>query len=120
MTNILSFLLLGLVAGLISGMFGIGGAIIIVPGLVYLLGFTQQTAQGTSLAMLLPPIGILAVINYYKAGFVDIKAAGFMIITFLIGSYVSSKISISLDHQTLRKAFAVVLMGISIFIYFKD
>lgn len=104
------FLLTGLLAGVLSGLLGIGGGIIIIPALVYILGFSQKNAQGTSMAMLLPPIGILAFLNYYKAGYVNIKAAGIMIITFVIGSYFASKIAVQVPELYLKKIFGVFLL----------
>jgi uncharacterized membrane protein YfcA len=97
-------------AGVISGFLGIGGGIVIIPALVYLLGYSQQNAQGTSLGLLLPPIGLLAVLNYQKAGFVNIKAAAIMCITFIIGSYISSKIAVELPETIIKKMFAVFLL----------
>ena len=110
MSDIIILLLIGLASGLVSGVLGIGGGIIIIPALVYFLGYSQKTAQGTSLGLLLPPIGLLAVINYYKAGFVNIKAAGLMIITFMIGSYISSKFAVTLPENMIKKIFAVFLL----------
>ncbi|MEW6702814.1 MAG: TSUP family transporter [Bacteroidota bacterium] len=101
---------MGLVAGLSAGILGIGGGIIVIPALVYLLKYSQQEAQGTSLGLLLPPLGILAVLNYYKAGYVNIKAAALMSITFLIGSFLSSKVAVSLPESLLKKIFAVFLL----------
>ncbi|MGD1007559.1 MAG: sulfite exporter TauE/SafE family protein [Ignavibacteriaceae bacterium] len=103
-------LLTGLLAGILSGFLGIGGGIVIIPALVYVLGFSQKQAQGTSLTMLLPPIGILAFLNYYKAGFVDLRAAGLMIITFLAGSYLSSKYVVALPEFVIKKIFGVFLL----------
>jgi len=114
MTTIIILLALGLIAGVLSGMIGIGGGIVIVPVLVYFLGFSQQEAQGTTLAMFLPPIGILAVYNYYKAGYVDIKAALIIGITFIVGSYVGSKISISLDQSIVKRIFGIIILLISL------
>src|ERR1700741_1731283 len=91
MNEILILLVVGLAAGMLSGMVGVGGGIIIVPALVYFLGFTQHSAQGTTLFMFLFPIGILGVMQYYKAGHVDWKTAGIMALTFIIGSYLGSK-----------------------------
>lgn len=110
MYQISVLLIIGLLAGIISGFLGIGGGIIIIPLLVGFLGFTQQGAQGTSLALLLPPIGILAVMNYYNKGFVDIKAAAIMALTFLVGSYFSSKIAVNIPQEYLKKGFAVFLI----------
>jgi uncharacterized protein len=108
--EILILLFVGLIAGLISGFLGIGGGIVIIPALVYLLGYSQQNAQGTSLGLLLPPIGLLAVINYHKGGFVNIKAAAIMCVTFIIGSYISSKIVVDLPESIVKKSFAVFLL----------
>lgn len=108
--EILILLFIGLLAGVISGLLGIGGGIIIIPALVYLLGYSQHNAQGTSLGLLLPPIGILAVLNYHKAGFVNIKAAAIMCITFIIGSYITSKIAVELPETIIKKMFAVFLL----------
>jgi len=113
-TTILALLAIGLVAGVLSSMVGIGGGIVIVPALVFLLAVGQKTAQGTSLAMLLPPIGVLAVINYFKAGYVDFKIAGVLIIAFIAGSYFGSKLAIGLDDNTLKRIFGVFLMAIAI------
>ena len=85
--NIPAYLLLGLVTGIFSGLIGIGGAIIIIPSLVLLFGLSQHTAQGTTLALMVPPIGLLAAWVYYKQGFVDLKIAAFVCIGFFIGGY---------------------------------
>jgi uncharacterized membrane protein YfcA len=108
--TVLLLVLIGLAAGVLSGMIGIGGGIIIVPALVYVLGFSQQQAQGTSLGLLLLPVGILAVLNYYKQGYIDIKVVGIMCITFVLGGWLGSKISLSLPQETVKKIFAVVLL----------
>lgn len=101
---------IGIVAGAMAGMLGIGGAIVMIPALVYFLGISQQMAQGTSLAVMLPPVGILAAYNYYKAGHVDIKFALILAGTFLIGSYFGSKFALTLPQATLRKVFGVLLL----------
>ena len=110
MYELIVYLLIGLAAGIMSGFLGIGGGIIIIPALTMLLGYSQQQAQGTSLALLLPPIGILAVINYYKAGSMNLKAAAFMAITFIVGSYFSSKVAVQIPEQMLKKVFAAFLL----------
>ena len=112
--EILILLLIGLLAGVISGFLGIGGGIVIIPALVYLLGYSQQNAQGTSLGLLLPPIGVLAVLNYHKAGYVNIKAAAIMCLTFIIGSYISSKVAVELPEAVLKKIFASFLLFYSL------
>jgi uncharacterized membrane protein YfcA len=113
LTILLILLAVGLAAGFLSGMVGIGGGIIIVPVLVYFLGFTQQQAQGTTLFMFLLPIGILGVMNYQKQGFVDYKTALIICSTFVFGSYFGSKLSISLDQKTVKQIFGaiIIIMG---------
>ena len=110
MSGIIILLLVGLIAGALSGMVGIGGGIVIVPVLVYFLGFTQHQAQGTTLFMFLIPIGILGVINYWQSGYVDWKTALIMASTFFIGSYFGSKFAISIDQQTIKKVFGAVII----------
>ena len=119
-TTIVFLLLLVLAAGILSGLVGIGGGIILVPGLVYLLGFSQKMAQGTSLGVLLLPVGILAMWQFYKAGYVDVKAVGFIAIAFLLGGYFGSKITLALPQDTVKKIFAVLLLVISIKMLFFD
>lgn len=117
-TTIFVLLLVGLAAGILSGMVGVGGGIIIVPCLVYFLGYSQLMAQGTSLAVLLLPAGIFAVMNYYKGGYVNIYSTLLIALTFTIGGYVGSKISISLDQATVKKVFAAMLMLVSLKMFF--
>ena len=103
--------LIGLSAGILSGMIGVGGGIVIVPALVYFLGLTQHEAQGTSLAMMIPPIGILAVYNYYKADQVNLKYALILATFFVVGGYLGSKITIDfIDEKTLKKFFGSVML----------
>ena len=118
MSDTIILLLTGLLAGGFSGILGIGGGIIVIPSLVFFLHYTQQEAQGTSLGLLLPPIGIMAVINYYNSGYVNIKAAALMCITFVIGSYISSKFAVSLPEQVLKKIFAVFLLFYAFKLFF--
>ena len=110
---VLVLILVGLASGVLSGMIGIGGGIIIVPALVYVLGFSQHQAQGTSLGLLLLPVGILAVLNYYKEGFIDIKVVGIMCGAFILGGWLGSRLSLSLPQETVKKIFAVVLLLIA-------
>ncbi len=110
MQTVFLLILVGLAAGVLSGMIGIGGGIIIVPALVYILGFSQKAAQGTSLGLLLLPVGILAVINYYKAGFIDVKVVGIMCVAFVLGGWLGSKFAISIPQETIKKIFAIVLI----------
>ena len=118
MDKTLILLLIGLAAGVFSGVLGIGGGIIIIPMLVYFLGFSQHQAQGTSLGLLLPPVGILAVLNYYKAGYVDIRASLIMVVTFIIGSYLSSFLAIQLSETIIKKIFAIFLLAYSMKLFF--
>lgn len=114
MTTVLILLTVGLVAGFLSGLVGIGGGLIIIPVLVYFLQYSQQQAQGTVLFMFLLPISILGVINYYKAGYVEYKTALIMAITFIIGGYYGSRLAISLDQKLVKQVFGalMVLLGI--------
>ena len=112
--NIVFLILLGLLAGVFSGLIGIGGAIIIVPSLVLLLGLSQHMAQGTTLALMVPPIGLLAAWTYYKAGFVDLKMAGLICIGFFIGGLLGAEIATIIPDQLLRKIFGVVLLLVSL------
>src|ERR1700690_4081466 len=114
MNEIIILLAIGLFAGALSGMIGVGGGIIIVPCLVYFMSMSQHQAQGTSLAVLLLPVGILAVMNYYKAGFVDIRMALLISLTFIVGGFIGSKISIGLDQATVKKVFGVAMILISL------
>ena len=102
--------LVGLAAGALSGMVGVGGGIIIVPALVYILGFSQFQAQGTSLGLLLLPVGFLAVWNYYKQGYIDVKVVLVMCAAFVVGGYLGSKFTLSLPQETVKKIFAVILL----------
>lgn len=113
-TDILILLSIGLVAGILSGLVGIGGGIVIVPVLVYYFAMNQKTAQGTVLFMFLLPIGILGVINYYKAGHVDMKAAIIMALTFAVGSYFGSRTAIAIDTKLVKQFFAVVMILVGV------
>lgn len=110
MNSIYILLLVGLFAGVLSGLVGIGGGIIIVPVLVYFLHYSQQQAQGTTLFMFLLPIGIFGVMNYYKAGYIEFKTAFVIASTFMIGSYFGSKMAISLDQRTVKQIFGIIIV----------
>lgn len=112
--EIIILVIVGFIAGIAGGTLGLGGGIIIVPALIFILGFTQHQAQGTSLAVLLFPVGILGVINYNKNGYVNFKFAIILIIAFVLGSYLGSIISINLPAKTLKKIFGVFLLLISL------
>jgi uncharacterized protein len=118
--TILIIILVGIAAGILSGLVGVGGGIIIVPALVYFIGFSQKTAQGTSLAMIMLPVGIFGVIQYYKQGHVDYKIVGILAIGFLAGSFFGSKIALSISQETLKKVFAILMIIIAIKMLFLD
>jgi uncharacterized protein len=118
--TIIIIILTGLAAGILGGMVGIGGGIIIVPALVYFLAFSQHQAQGTSLALMLFPVGILGVINYYKKGYVDFRYAGLLAVGFVLGSYLGSKFSLSLPQLTVKKIFAVIMLLVALKMLFID
>lgn len=107
---ILILIVIGIITGVMAGMLGIGGAIIMIPALVFLLGISQQTAQGTSLAVMLPPVGIIAAYNYYKEGQVNIRFAIILAVFFLVGSYFGSKLALNLPQPVLKKIFGILLL----------
>jgi uncharacterized protein len=107
---LLILIVIGIVTGIMAGMLGIGGAIIMIPALVFLLGISQQTAQGTSLAVMLPPVGIIAAYNYYKEGQMNIKFAIVLAIFFLVGSYFGSRLALNLPQAVLKKIFGILLL----------
>lgn len=114
MINFLIYVIIGLLAGILSGLFGIGGGVIIVPALIYLCGFSQLKAQGTSLAILLPPVGLAAFWVYYKNGNVDIKSGIIICVMVFLGAMLGGKLAQQADPQLLRKLFAIFMFGISI------
>jgi len=109
-TTVLTLIAIGLMTGIFGGIFGVGGAIIMIPALVFFLGVDQHTAQGTSLAVMLPPIGLFAAYNYYKAGQVNIWYAIIIAVTFMIGGYFGSKIALNLPENLMKKIFGVLLI----------
>jgi uncharacterized membrane protein YfcA len=106
---IIGLLIIGLAAGILGGMVGVGGGLIVVPALVFFFGFSQHEAQGTSLGLLVLPVALLGMINYYKSGYVDFKVVGLLAISFFLGSYLGSKWSLSLPQETIKKYFALLL-----------
>lgn len=114
MGNIALFIVLGMVAGVLSGLIGIGGGIIIVPALLFIFGFSQHQAQGTTLALMVPPIGILAAWAYYKQGYVDFHAAIFIGIGFLAGSFLGAKVATNVSGIVLERIFGAALLLISL------
>lgn len=120
MSTIIILLLIGLVAGMLSGMVGIGGGVVIVPALVYFLAFSQKTAQGTSLAMLMFPVGILGVWQYYKQGHVDFKIVVFVALGFIVGSLIGGKVSLGMSDDKVKKFFGIVMLLVSLKMLFFD
>jgi uncharacterized membrane protein YfcA len=115
---LLLYALLGVTAGTFSGIIGIGGGIIIVPALVYFFGLTQHAAQGTTLALMVPPIGLLAAWSYYKQGYVDLKIAAFVALGFLVGGLIGAKISFKIPEAMLTKIFGFVMLGVALKLIF--
>jgi uncharacterized membrane protein YfcA len=118
--TVILLLAVGLVSGMLSGLIGVGGGIIIVPALILVLGYSQQEAQGTSLGLLLLPVGLLAVYNYYKKGFIDIKVVLIMSAAFIIGGWLGSKLALNISQAALKRVFAVVLVAVAAKMLFFD
>ncbi len=110
----MSYAILGLIAGIFSGVVGVGGGMILVPALVFIFKMSQHQAQGTTLALMIPPIGLLAVLDYYKHGYVDIKAAAFICLGFFIGGFFGAKIANHISNEMLSKIFglSMVVLGL--------
>jgi uncharacterized membrane protein YfcA len=106
----LAYVVLGVVAGIFSGLLGIGGGTIVVPGLVYLFGMTQHKAQGTILAAFLPPVAFLSFLRYYQTGNVDLKVAGFIAAGIFFGSLLGANLSLAIPELLLKRVFAVFLL----------
>jgi uncharacterized membrane protein YfcA len=104
------FLFLGLLAGILSGLLGIGGGILLIPALVFIVGLTQHQAQGTTLALMVPPIGLLAAWTYYKQGYADLKIAGLICLGFFVGGLLGAKFATALNPALLKKLFGVALL----------
>ncbi len=112
--DFLMLITIGVLAGLMSGFVGVGGGILIVPGLVFLLGASQLQAQGTSLAVIMLPVGIFGVINYYKAGHVNVTYAAVIAVAFVIGSYFGSKYALKIPEHKVKFFFALFLLYVGI------
>jgi len=110
MLELSGYIILGLIAGVLSGLIGIGGGIIIIPALVYIFSFTQHQAQGTTLALMIPPIGLLAALQYYRAGQVDLKVAALICLGFFFGGWFGGKLAVDIADVTLKRFFGGVLL----------
>ncbi len=114
LTHILGLIFLGFLAGASSGLIGIGGGVIIVPALLFIFGMSQHLAQGTTLAMLIPPVGFLAAWTYYKEGYVDIHAAGLICAGFFLGGLLGAKLANYLSNAALERVFGVAMLFIAL------
>lgn len=119
-TTLLLLLVIGLAAGFLSGLIGIGGGIILVPALVFFLGLSQKQAQGTSLGVLLLPVGALAVWQYYKQGHINFNYIILISVSFIAGGYLGSKLALSISDDKMKKIFAIIMMILSIKMLFFD
>jgi uncharacterized membrane protein YfcA len=119
MSTILILITIGLAAGILSGFIGLGGAIVIIPALALFMGMSQYMAQGTSLAVMLPPIGLLAAWNYWKAGELNLKYAMIIAAAFIIGGYIGTKYALMIPENVLRKVFALTLILVAVNMFFK-
>jgi uncharacterized membrane protein YfcA len=115
---IIILILIGLFAGVFGGFVGLGGGVIMIPAMVYILGMSQHMAQGTSLAVMLPPIGILAAYNYWKAGELNMNYAMIIAASFIIGGYFGSKFALQMPVVMMKKifAFALIIMAVNMLI----
>ncbi len=118
--TVIMLIIVGLAAGTLAGLVGVGGGVIIIPALIYILGFTQKEAQGTSLGILLLPVGILAALNYYKQGYIDVKVVLIISLAFIVGGFFGSKLALSISQDILRKVFGTLLLVLAIKILFID
>lgn len=117
-TNILILIIIGFAAGILSGLFGVGGGLIIVPALVFFIGMSQHEAQGTSLGLMLLPIGILAAWNYFKTGNLDVKAGLVIAGAFVLGGFFGSKLALGLQEVMLKRIFGAFMMLVAIKLMF--
>ncbi len=110
MKDVLLLLAIGSIAGFISGGFGVGGGIIIVPALVIIMKYSQHMAQGTSVLLMLPPIFIVAAYNFYIEGFVDVKVALILMVSFIFGAFYGAKVALNLPEFTIKKVFGAFMI----------
>ena len=117
MVNIV-YLIVGGITGIFGGVFGLGGGIIIIPVLVYFFKMNQHQAQGTTLAALVPPIGLLAAIKYYQAGHVNVKIAALIAVGFFVGGYFGADIAQRISEPMLKRYFGIFLAAAGMYMYF--
>lgn len=116
-STILILMGIGLFAGILSGFVGIGGGIIIVPALVYILGYSQFQAQGISLSLMLPPVGVLAFYTYYQKGHIDkmsLTYAGIMAVLFIAGGFIGSKLALRIPENIVKLIFGIIMLYVAI------
>jgi uncharacterized membrane protein YfcA len=117
--DVAAFVLIGLAAGVLGGMFGIGGGVMMVPALIYLKGFSQKKAQGTSLAVFMLPVALLGFLNYYKEGEADLFGGAWMAAGVFCGAFLGSKLAVGMDEALLRKLFAGLLILVAVQLFLK-
>jgi hypothetical protein len=115
----LPFILIGITAGILGGLFGIGGGVMMVPALIYLKGFSQKKAQGTSLAVFLLPVALLGFLNYYREGEADLAGGAWMAAGVFCGAYLGSRFAMGIDEAILRKLFAGLLLIVAVQLFLK-
>jgi len=113
LTATIAYLILGSVTGILSGLIGIGGGVFITPALVYFFGFSQHSAQGTTLALMVPPISLLGAWAYYQQGYVDLKVTIFVCVGFFLGALLGAKFAIGIPEVFLRRIFGTALLFIA-------
>ncbi len=116
--QVFSLIILGVAAGVLSGLVGIGGGVLLVPALVFLFGLSQHQAQGTTLALMVAPVGIVAAWAYWRQGYVDLRVAALISLGFVIGSIVGARLSIGISDAVLQKVFGVFLLLLSVKLIF--
>lgn len=119
-STIIIILLVGFVAGIVSGTMGVGGGVVLIPSMIYIIGLSQKTAQGTSLALMAFPVFVIAAYNYWKEGYVDFKVVLLLLVTFVLGSYFGSKLALQLPAKMLKQIFGGFLLIVAVkFIFTK-
>lgn len=118
MNEIIILVLIGLIAGAFSGMFGIGGGLVMVPAMVFFLAMSQHSAQGTSLGVLVIPVAAVAAYNYYKAGELNVKFALIIAVSFVVGGYFGSKFSLGINEVLLKRIFGVLMLAMAVKLIF--
>ena len=116
--SVLLFVGIGLITGVVSGLFGIGGGLVMIPALVYLAGYTQHQATGISLAVLLPPVGLGAVLEYYRHGYVDLKVALIIAVALMVGGWFGAVVANRMSGPYLRLAFACFVVGMGFYLLY--